>query len=86
MSKAEGSMPVSVKPLVLVFASGLLSVILAIGIIVLNAPRPAQATPQFGTQTGLACGQCHADLNTPSKLTDFGTAFHANGDKVPEKK
>ena len=54
--------------------------------IVLGAPRQAQATPQFGTQTGLPCTQCHADLNTPSKLTDFGPAFHANGDKVPEKK
>lgn len=67
-------------------AAVLTSAIAATGAIVLAAPHAAQATPQFATQTGLPCSQCHADLNAPAKLTDFGSAFHANGDKVPEKK
>jgi hypothetical protein len=67
-------------------AAILASIILAAGVMLIAAPRSAQATPQFGTQTGLPCSQCHADLNTPAKLTDFGEAFHKNGDKVPEKR
>ncbi|MGA8614789.1 MAG: hypothetical protein WB760_24580 [Xanthobacteraceae bacterium] len=85
MRRAQAPSPVSVKSAAWPLAAVLLAMF-AIAIIVLNAPRPAQATPQFGAQTGLNCGQCHADLNTPSKLTDFGNAFHANGDKVPDKK
>lgn len=80
------SMRLSVKATGLPLAAGAAAGMLVAGMIVLSAPRPAQATPQFGTQTGLPCSQCHADLNAPTKLTDFGQAFHANGDKVPEKK
>jgi len=67
-------------------AASLAAAILAIGTIVMATPRAAQATQQFAAQTGLSCTQCHADMGTPSKLTDFGQAFQANGDKVPEKK
>jgi len=69
-----------------VLAAILASAILAFGGIEMKALRPAEATPQFATQTGLQCTQCQADLSAPHKLTDFGNAFHGNGDKVPEKK
>lgn len=85
MSNAEAFMRVSIKLAVLRLAACLASAIVVAGMIALCAPRAAQATAQFATQTGLPCSQCHADLNTPTKLTDFGQAFHANGDKVPAK-
>ena len=80
----EPSSRVPVKSATLVL--GLLATAaLAGAIIILSAPHAARATPQFGTQTGLPCSQCHADLNTPMNLTDFGKAFLANGNKVPSK-
>ena len=45
--------------------------------------RPAEATPQFATETGKACGQCHENAGGGGKLTAFGQAFKANGNKMP---
>ncbi len=49
------------------------------------APRQAQATPAYATQTGLGCGQCHTSP-AGGPTTAFGKAFAANGHKVPSKK
>jgi hypothetical protein len=86
MHNAEVSLRAPIKSAVLRLAAYLAAAIVVAGMIVLCAPRPVQATSQFATQTGLPCSQCHADLNAPAKLTDFGQAFHANGDKVPAQK
>jgi hypothetical protein len=86
MRNAKACVPVFIESAASVVAIAVAAAILAAIALVPIATRPARATPQFGTQTGLPCTQCHADLTTPTKLTDFGNAFHANGDKVPEKK
>lgn len=86
MHNAEASSRAPIRSAILYLSAYLATAMVVAGLIVLYAPRPAQATSQFATQTGLPCSQCHADLNTPAKLTDFGQAFHANGDKLPEKK
>jgi len=80
----EPSSRVPVKSATLAITALLAIATLAIGI--LSAPHTARATPQFATQTGLPCNQCHADLNSPMNLTDFGKAFVANGNKVPAGK
>jgi len=86
MRKSKAFAPVFIESTASVVAIAVAAAILAAIALVPIATRPARATPQFATQTGLPCTQCHADLATPTKLTDFGNAFHANGDKVPEKK
>jgi hypothetical protein len=66
---------------------GLAGTVLAtslIGFVVSVIPRPAGALPAYAQQTGLACGRCHANP-TGGKLTGFGSAFQANGHKVPAK-
>ena len=85
MRRLESSSRVRAKSAVLALTAVVTTAALAVGIIILSAPHAARATPQFGTQTGLPCSQCHADLNTPMNLTDFGKAFLANGNKVPSK-
>jgi hypothetical protein len=45
--------------------------------------RPAEATAQFATDTGKVCGQCHESATGGGKLTPFGQAFKANGNKLP---
>ena len=81
----EPSSRVPVRSAALTVTAVLATAAVAVAMIVLSAPHAARATPQFGTQTGLPCTQCHADLNTPMNLTDFGKAFLANGNKVPSK-
>ena len=76
---------VPVKSATLALAAVVATAALAGAIMILSGPHAAQATPQFATQTSLPCSQCHADLNTPMNLTDFGKAFLANGNKVPSK-
>ena len=49
----------------------------------LTTSRPANATSAFATQTGKACGQCHEKAAGGGKLTPFGEAFKANGNKLP---
>ena len=81
--KPSSRVPVKSATLVL----GLLATAaLAVAVIIAGAPHAAHANQQFATQTGLPCSQCHADLNTPMNLTDFGKAFLANGNKVPAGK
>jgi hypothetical protein len=67
--------------LVLVF--GTAAVILIAGTASLMISRPAEATAQFATQTGKACGDCHVSAAGGGKLTPFGEAFKANGHKLP---
>src|ERR1043165_3302371 len=50
--------------------------------IVLLAPRDAAAKPEFSSQTGLPCGQCHSNPAGGGKLKAFGEKFKANGFKV----
>jgi len=45
-------------------------------------PREASAKPEFAAQTGLPCGQCHANPAGGGKLKSFGEKFKANGNKV----
>ncbi len=49
------------------------------------APRPANATPAYASQTGLACGRCHVNPAGGGPRTAFGKAFAANGHKLPAK-
>jgi hypothetical protein len=59
------------------------AMILIAGTAGLVISRPAEATPQFATDTGKACGQCHESAAGGGKLTPFGQAFKANGNKLP---
>jgi hypothetical protein len=49
------------------------------------APREAAATPAYGQQTGMACGQCHVNPAGGGKLTTFGMNWQAKGHKLPGK-
>ena len=82
----EPSSRVPVKSVALALAVVVATAALAGAIMILSGPHPAHATQQFATQTGQPCSQCHADLNTPMNLTDYGKAFLANGNKVPAGK
>jgi hypothetical protein len=48
-------------------------------------PEPANATPGYASQPGLACGRCHVSPAGGGARTAFGNAFAANGHKVPSK-
>ena len=67
--------------LVLVFSTTVF--ILVAGTACLTISRPAEATAQFASETGKACGQCHESASGGGKLTPFGEAFKANGNKLP---
>ena len=54
-----------------------------IGLATFAMPKSASALPAYAQQTGLACGRCHANPAGGGKLTGFGSAFQANGHKVP---
>lgn len=54
------------------------------GAIWLASAQPAEATQQFATQTGEACGQCHVSPKGAGALSPAGQAFKANGNKVPK--
>jgi len=62
---------------------GTLAGILIAGTVCLITSRPAQATPKFATDTGKACAECHVAPAGGGKLTSFGEAFKANGNKLP---
>jgi hypothetical protein len=66
-----------------VLVCGTAAMILIAGTTFLTISRPANATPTFATQTGKACGQCHQSATGGGKLTPFGEAFKANGNKLP---
>jgi hypothetical protein len=67
----------------LVLVSSTAASMLVAGTASLVIPRPAAATAQFATQTGKACGDCHESATGGGKLTPFGEAFKANGNKLP---
>ena len=67
----------------LVLISGTAAMILIAGTTSLIISRPANATAAFATQTGKACGECHQNAAGGGKLTPFGEAFKANGNKLP---
>jgi hypothetical protein len=48
----------------------------------LVVPTPASAKAEFAAQTGLPCGQCHANPAGGGKLKPFGEKFKENGFKV----
>jgi hypothetical protein len=56
------------------------------GVLSIAGPRTADAKPEFAAQTGKPCGTCHQNPAGGGALKPFGTAFKANGNKVPEKK
>jgi hypothetical protein len=66
-----------------VLACGTAAVILIAGAMSLIISRPANANATFATQTGKACGECHVSATGGGKLTPFGEAFKANGNKLP---
>jgi mono/diheme cytochrome c family protein len=74
------------KSIALPLLAGLAAVIFASGAIIVTTSRTAQATPQFATQTGLSCGQCHVSAGGGGPLKAFGKRFKANGNKLPGKK
>jgi len=59
------------------------TLILIAGTAGLVISRPAEATAKFASETGKACGQCHESATGGGKLTPFGEAFKANGNKLP---
>jgi hypothetical protein len=54
-----------------------------LGLAVFVAPQPAGALASYTQQTGLSCGRCHTNPAGGGALTGFGSAFAANGHKVP---
>jgi hypothetical protein len=66
-----------------VLVCGTAAMILIAGTTSLIISRPANATAAFTAQTGKACGQCHESATGGGKLTPFGEAFKANGNKLP---
>jgi hypothetical protein len=50
--------------------------------VLIATPREASAKPEFAAQTGMPCGQCHANPAGGGKLKSFGEKFKANGNKV----
>lgn len=64
-----------------VLVCGTAATILAAATMSLTISRPANATPAFATQTGKACTQCHENAAGGGKLTPYGQAFKANGNK-----
>ena len=59
------------------------AITLLVGLVVIPAPRLASAMPSYTQQTGLSCGQCHANPAGGGALTSFGKSFAANGHQVP---
>ena len=65
-------------------AGGAVATLLVAATMVL-APQKAAATPAYGQQTGMACGQCHVNPAGGGKLTTFGMNWQAKGHKLPGK-
>jgi hypothetical protein len=56
--------------------------LLIAGALSVTISRPANATAQFGQQTGKPCGQCHENQAGGGKLKPFGEKFKKNGNKL----
>ena len=63
--------------------AGALATVSLAGFVIINATRQAVALASYTQQTGLACGRCHTNPAGGGALTSFGSAFAANGHKVP---
>jgi hypothetical protein len=79
----ETAMKVSTRESARFIIVGAAAGILIAGTVCLITSRPAEATPKFATDTGKACGECHVNPAGGGKLTSFGEAFKANGNKLP---
>ena len=66
---------------VVVFVCGAAAAILIAGTVSVTVSRQANATPQYATQTGKPCGQCHENPAGGGKLKAAGEKFKANGYK-----
>ena len=65
----------------LVLVGGTAAAILIAGTVSVTVSRQANATPQYATQTGKPCGQCHENPAGGGKLKAAGEKFKANGYK-----
>jgi hypothetical protein len=63
-------------------AAGVATALLVGMTAVLSVSTPASAKPEFAAQTGMPCGQCHANPAGGGKLKPFGEKFKENGFKV----
>jgi hypothetical protein len=52
----------------------------------ITIPKSATALPAYSSSTGKACGACHQNPAGGGPRNAFGTAFAANGHKLPGKK
>lgn len=68
----------------LCLAAGVATALLVSATATVVGTTPANAKPEFAAQTGLPCGQCHANPAGGGKLKSFGEKFKANGNKVPK--
>ena len=64
-----------------VLVCGTAAAILIAGTVSVTVSRQANATPQYATQTGKPCGQCHENPAGGGKLKAAGEKFKANGYK-----
>jgi hypothetical protein len=64
-----------------VLVCGTAAAVLIAATLSVTISRPASATPQFATQTGKPCGQCHENPAGGGKLKPFGQRFKENGNK-----
>ena len=64
-----------------VLVCGTAAAILIAGTVSVTVSRQANATPQYATQTGKPCGQCHENPAGGGKLKAAGEKFKANGNK-----
>jgi hypothetical protein len=62
--------------------AGIVAALLVSATAAVVGTTPANAKPEFAAQTGLPCGQCHANPAGGGKLKAFGAKFKANGYKV----
>jgi hypothetical protein len=79
----ETAMKVNTRESARFIVVGTVAGILIAGTVCLITSRPAEATPKFAADTGKACGECHVSPAGGGKLTAFGEAFKANGNKLP---
>jgi len=60
------------------FMGALVAVLTLASAFLVVSPRSANATPAFASQTGKACGACHANPSGGGKLTAAGEKFKAS--------
>ena len=68
---------------VFAFTTGTAAAIIIAGAGAIMFSGPAAATAQFAKETGKSCGDCHTSAKGGGALTPLGTAFKANGNKMP---